>query len=99
MEMSSHDRLLCVPGSKGFIACEQKQTMDINLLNELDLDHLRSLIAESEKIIVCCHQNPDGDAIGSVLGWSEYLRQQGKNPLMVVPDMFPDFLQWLPNHL
>lgn len=97
MEMSSHDRLLCVPGSKGFIACKQKQTMDINLLNDLDLEHLRSLIAESEKIIVCCHQNPDGDAIGSVLGWSEYLRQQGKNPLMVVPDMFPDFLQWLPN--
>lgn len=71
--------------------------MNINLLNDGDLECLRQLIAESEKIVVCCHQNPDGDAVGSVLGWSEYLRLQGKDPLMVVPDMYPDFLQWLPN--
>ena len=71
--------------------------MNINLLNDGDLECLRQLIAESEKIVVCCHQNPDGDAVGSVLGWSEYLRLQGKDPFMVVPDMYPDFLQWLPN--
>ena len=71
--------------------------MNINLLNESDLDRLRQLISESQKIVVCCHQNPDGDAIGSVLAWSEFLREQGKEPFMAVPDMFPDFLQWLPN--
>ena len=71
--------------------------MNINLLNESDLDRLRQLISESQKVVVCCHQNPDGDAIGSVLAWSEFLREQGKEPFMAVPDMFPDFLQWLPN--
>ncbi|MCR4853598.1 MAG: DHH family phosphoesterase [Prevotella sp.] len=71
--------------------------MNINLLNDSDLEQLRQLIAESQRIVLCCHQNPDGDAIGSMLGWGEYLRSLGKEPLMVAPDMFPDFLQWLPN--
>jgi phosphoesterase RecJ-like protein len=71
--------------------------MNINLLNESDLDRLRQLISEAKKVVVCCHQNPGGDAIGGVLAWSEYLREQGKELFMAVPDMFPDFLQWLPN--
>jgi phosphoesterase RecJ-like protein len=32
-----------------------------------------------------------------MLGWGETLRQMGKEPLMVVPDQYPDYLQWLPN--
>jgi len=57
---------------------------------------LKQLIEESTNIIACCHQNPDGDAIGSILGFGEYLRTLGKSPALVSPDMFPDFLQWLP---
>ena len=57
---------------------------------------MRQLIDEAQHIIVCCHQNPDGDAIGACLAWAEYLRQQGKEPMIAVPDMFPDFLHWLP---
>ena len=71
--------------------------MNINLLNDSELEQLSQLIAQSQKIVVCCHQNPDGDALGAVLGWTEYLRQWDKDPFMAVPDMFPDFLQWLPN--
>ena len=58
---------------------------------------LRSLIADAETIVLCCHQNPDGDAMGAMLGWGAVLQQMGKEPLMVVPDQFPDYLQWLPN--
>jgi phosphoesterase RecJ-like protein len=32
-----------------------------------------------------------------MLGWGEVLRQMGKEPLMVVPDQYPDYLLWLPN--
>jgi phosphoesterase RecJ-like protein len=46
---------------------------------------------------LCCHQNADGDALGAMLGWGEVLRQMGKEPLMVVPDQYPDYLLWLPN--
>ncbi len=33
-----------------------------------------------------------------MMGWAEYLRGQGKNPLLVSPDAFPDFLKWLPGN-
>ena len=41
--------------------------------------------------------SPDGDAIGSTLGWAEYLRSIGKEPTIIVPDQYPDFLSWIPN--
>jgi phosphoesterase RecJ-like protein len=70
--------------------------MHINILNENECAIITDLINTSDKIIVCCHVNPDGDAIGSTLAWTEYLRTLGKHPMLVVPDQFPDFLHWLP---
>jgi phosphoesterase RecJ-like protein len=67
------------------------------LLSQEQLKLLRTLIADSSNIVLCCHQNADGDALGSMLGWGEVLRQMGKDPLMVVPDQYPDYLHWLPN--
>ena len=58
---------------------------------------LRSLIEEAETVVLCCHQNADGDAMGAMLGWASVLQTLGKEPLMVVPDQYPDYLQWLPN--
>jgi len=71
--------------------------MNINILDNDQLTRLRQLVNEVNHIVICCHQNPDGDAIGASLAWAEYLRTLGKEPFLVVPDMFPDFLQWLPN--
>lgn len=71
--------------------------MQIDLLNNTEAAILRDEIAASNHIVVCCHQNADGDALGSSLAWAEYLRLQGKEPVVIVPDMYPDFLQWLPN--
>ena len=66
-------------------------------MTEGECSTLRSLLAQSETIVLCCHQNADGDALGAVLGMGEVLRQMGKEPLMVAPDQYPDYLQWLPN--
>ena len=55
-----------------------------------------SLIDQSKNIVLCCHRSPDGDAVGSLLGMTEFLRTLGKVPMAVVPDAFPDFLRWLP---
>ncbi len=68
-----------------------------NILNESECNMLRSLINDAESIVICCHMNPDGDALGSCLGWAEYLRSIGKDPVVIVPDQYPDYLQWLPN--
>ena len=66
-------------------------------MTERECALLRSLFNESQMVVLCCHQNPDGDALGSMLGMGELLRQQGKEVVMVVPDQYPDYLQWLPN--
>ena len=70
--------------------------MNINLVSEAEISQLRDIVAEAERVLVLGHTNPDGDAIGSTLTWAEYMRQQGKEATVVVPDMFPDFLHWLP---
>ncbi len=67
------------------------------IITEGECSQLHSLIANAEALVLCCHTNPDGDAMGSMLGLAEILRLMGKKPLMVVPDQFPDFLHWLPN--
>ena len=71
--------------------------MNIDILSENQLVQLDQLISTAENILVTCHKSPDGDAIGSCLGWAEYLRSRGKEPTVIVPDQFPDFLQWMPN--
>ena len=68
-----------------------------NIMTEGECSVLRSLIEEAETVVLCCHQNADGDAMGAMLGWASVLQTLGKEPLMVVPDQYPDYLQWLPN--
>ena len=59
---------------------------------------MRDLIAASSSIVIVCHKSPDGDALGSSLGWAEYLRVvHGKESVVLVPDAFPDYYLWLPN--
>ena len=58
---------------------------------------LRSIIAAAADIVVIGHVNPDGDAIGSTLAWTNYLLSEGKSVSLIVPDKYPDFLNWLPN--
>ena len=70
--------------------------MNISLLSECEIALLRDTINASDNIILCCHRSPDGDAIGSMLGWAEYLKAVGKLPTCIIPDAYPDFLQWLP---
>jgi phosphoesterase RecJ-like protein len=71
--------------------------MNINILTDDQLAQLSQLISDAQNIIITCHQSADGDAIGSSLGWAEYLRTMGKEPTVIVPDLFPDYLLWMPN--
>lgn len=69
-----------------------------NILTDQACEQLRTLISDAETIVLTCHQNPDGDALGSCLAWAEVLRSVfGKQPQIFVPDQYPDYLQWLPN--
>lgn len=70
--------------------------MNIDILKDNEVTQLRDLISNSNNFAIVCHMNADGDALGSTLAWAEYLRQEGKNATAIIPDMYPDFLQWLP---
>lgn len=67
-----------------------------NILSEAQEQLLRNLITNSENIVICCHKSPDGDALGASLGWGMVLQTLGKTATIIVPDQYPDFLQWLP---
>ena len=71
--------------------------MDLNLLSAEEARLLDQKIAQSEHIVIITHSRPDGDAVGSSLGWGDYLvSHYGKQPTVIVPNAFPDFLHWLP---
>lgn len=70
--------------------------MDIGILTTEELNQLQQVIAESSNILICAHQNPDGDAVGACLGWAALLRSMEKRVGIVLPDMFPDYLRWIP---
>ena len=71
--------------------------MNIDILTNDQVAQLSHLISDATNIIITCHKSPDGDAIGASLGWAEYLRSLGKEPTVMVPDQYPDFLSWMPN--
>lgn len=68
------------------------------IISQVECEQLQALISQSETILCVCHQNPDGDALGASLGWAEVLRTFfGKDPQVIVPDQYPDYLHWMPN--
>ncbi len=60
------------------------------------LTQFKTLLRQSERIVVTTHHNPDGDAIGSVLGMYHILCREGIDATIISPNGFPEFLAWLP---
>lgn len=57
---------------------------------------LLQLLKDVRRVTVLGHSSPDGDAMGSTLGWADYLRRIGKQVSIVMPNPPADFLRWLP---
>ncbi len=68
---------------------------EIVTLNADTLGQLKTWLATPRKITVVAHANPDGDAIGSGLGWTRFLEKLGHEVMFVVPNYFPAFLNWM----
>lgn len=66
-------------------------------MNKETLDTIIKLLDRSGPIVIVGHKNPDGDAIGSSLGLSLFLRNRGHQTQVVMPNDFPEFLRWLPD--
>ncbi len=57
---------------------------------------LGRLVSDAGRILVATHRNPDGDAIGSLLGMAGILRLMGKDCTAFCPDGIPKILTFLP---
>ncbi len=70
-------------------------------MNAEDISAIKALLSTPKHIVIVCHKNPDGDAIGSSLGLYHYLKQYNHNVQVITPNTYPDFLKWVPgeNHI
>lgn len=66
-------------------------------LNTLDKNHLCKFICtDSQNVVVVSHTSPDGDAIGSALAMQKTMTAYGHHAVVVIPDAYPDYYNWLP---
>jgi len=56
---------------------------------------LKTLIDESDHILLICHINPDGDAIGAMLALRRWIMSGGKEADMISPNALQKFLLWM----
>lgn len=60
------------------------------------LSDAAAAISASQSIVLACHVNPDGDALGSLLGLALALIPLGKTVVCLSEDGVPDILRFLP---
>jgi len=57
----------------------------------------RLLETEQQNVLIVSHRNPDGDAMGASFALYNYLKKMGHNVNMVVPNAYPQNLNWIKN--
>lgn len=62
-----------------------------------ELQRLRQMLDDCRRVVITCHAQPDGDALGSSLAMRQWLQRRGKQADVIVPTLFPDFLRCLPH--
>lgn len=65
------------------------------LFDKIDFEDLKSRIENAQNIIINAHKSPDGDAVGSTHALWNVLKNLGKNSTIILPDDFPNFLNWM----
>jgi len=58
--------------------------------NNNSIRQLEDIISKSSTVSVVAHVHPDGDALGSTVALSSYLRARGKQVCIILPDSLPD---------
>ncbi len=66
-------------------------------IQESDIVKLRDIINSKveQNIVIVAHTNPDGDALGSSLAWSQVLQRMGHKVACVAPNNYPYFMGWM----
>jgi bifunctional oligoribonuclease and PAP phosphatase NrnA len=67
------------------------------LLDPSLIEQAMDLITPAHRIALLAHERPDGDALGSSLGFAHILRQIGKSCVVACADPLPHSFQFLPS--
>lgn len=67
-------------------------------MNSVDITTVKSILSQPKKIAIIPHRNPDGDAMGSCLALSGFLKAKGHTVHVVTPNDYPKFLKWMPGN-
>ena len=65
-------------------------------MTNTQFEQIKELLSTPQSISIIPHRNPDGDAMGSTLALKHYLGEKGHDCTVVLPNDYPDFLNWLP---
>ena len=68
----------------------------MRLITKSKIEQLRRQLSEAQKIAIISHYNPDGDAVGSSLALYQYFKNEGYHVRVILPNPFPQFLEWMP---
>jgi bifunctional oligoribonuclease and PAP phosphatase NrnA len=60
------------------------------------ITEIYSYLKQPKEAFITMHQKPDGDALGSTLGLSLFLKKLGFRTHVISPTNWPAFLNWLP---
>lgn len=60
------------------------------------ISKLKEVIATPKKVVITTHRNPDGDALGSSLGWKMFLEKKGHEVTFISPTAYTSNLSWIP---
>ena len=60
------------------------------------MNDVKTLLKSTKRIVITMHKNPDCDALGSSLGLCHLLNNMGHEAIVISPNSYPDFLNWLP---
>ena len=72
------------------------QTFMRFMQEDIFFERFDAVMQSPKRMVLACHVNPDGDAIGSVLAMGEFLKANRHGVKMVVANGFPRFLNWMP---
>lgn len=56
-------------------------------------DKVKEIIEKSNNILILTHQNPDGDALGSAVGFKYLLKEMGKNGVILLEKELPSMFR------
>ncbi len=60
-----------------------------------NIAQLKEILSAPKKVVIVTHRNPDGDALGSSLGFKSFLEKKGHEVSFISPNAYTPNLKWM----